>query len=184
MLLACECGPWKYSQNVISNGTTAVQNYYLDTQGKVSGTETNNATGVCTEGLRVFDTNKYFFSKEVLQRGLDDHGDCTIMLGEQCANALKVHFLRESVNYIRAGGCPGDGKVEQNTTMPWECAGLAGTSETWFENQLWAAGTYILQKRCASLTSQTQPPTRSPLSTHSPPKTPAPQPTAPNRSQA
>ncbi|KAL5377621.1 hypothetical protein DPSP01_009676 [Paraphaeosphaeria sporulosa] len=137
----CECGPWKYSQKIINNGSAAVQNYYLDTQGATSGTETNAATGVCTEGLRVFEDNTYYFSKEVLQRSLGDEGDCKVMLGEQCADALKLHFLRESVAYIRAGACPGDGKVKQNRTVPFECAGLVGGGDEWFDGQMWAAAT-------------------------------------------
>lgn len=125
-----------------------MQNYYLDTQGETSGTETSNATGVCTEGLHTFANSTYFFSKEVLQRSLDDQGDCKVMLGEQCADALKLHFLRESVAYIRAGGCPGDGTVVQNRTVPWECAGLVGNAEEWFEGQMWAAGMFIVAPTC------------------------------------
>lgn len=125
---------------MIGRGSNATQSYYLDTQGALSGSETNNRTGICTEGLRVFDKNQYFFSKEVLQRSLNDEGDCKVMLGAQCADALKLHFLRESIKYIRAGGCPGSADVAQNNTVPWECAGLVGNSKEWFADQLFSLG--------------------------------------------
>jgi hypothetical protein len=64
---------------------------------------------------------KWAWSKEVLERSLDDEGDCKIMLGEKCVNALERHYLKEGqrVYYDDEKRC-----MVTNNTIPDECEGM------------------------------------------------------------
>jgi hypothetical protein len=62
----------------------------------------------------------YRWAKEVLERSLEDSGDCKIMLGDDCVNALVRHYRHEGyTNQSRSGDCS-----KANFTVPAECAGM------------------------------------------------------------
>ncbi|KAF2649352.1 hypothetical protein K491DRAFT_721758 [Lophiostoma macrostomum CBS 122681] len=82
--------------------------------------------GVCLADVLSYDVNQYAFSKEVLQRSVDDNGDCKTMLGEQCVAALQNQYRQQATTAMMMGKCP-----ESNHTVPWECADLVGGGESW-----------------------------------------------------
>lgn len=61
----------------------------------------------------------FSWTKEAVQRSLDDNGDCSALLGSTCIEALRTKFRDQAAMFpLRTGSCRG-----MNTTMPEECAG-------------------------------------------------------------
>lgn len=61
----------------------------------------------------------YQWTKDVMQRSLDDNGDCSILLGSKCIDALRTQFRDQASQWpLRTGTCRG-----MNNSMPFECAG-------------------------------------------------------------
>jgi hypothetical protein len=90
----------------------------------------SNATGMgtCFQTTDVYGVNGFEFSREVLERSVDDKGDCKTMLGEECVAALKDHYARSGMKSAFEGTCSGG---SFNTTVPHECAGLVGGETNW-----------------------------------------------------
>jgi hypothetical protein len=85
--------------------------------------------GVCMDTTSSYYTQHYAFSKEVLERSLNDTEDCTTMLGNECANALKEHYARDARNSMMSGVC--SAATDWNKTVPYQCASLFGGGEGW-----------------------------------------------------
>lgn len=62
----------------------------------------------------------YSWTKEVLERSLEDSGNCKTMLGNDCVDALKRQYQQEAyTNQSRSGNCS-----KANFTVPAQCAGM------------------------------------------------------------
>lgn len=61
----------------------------------------------------------YEWTKDVMQKSLEDSGDCSVLLGQECIQALRTKFRDQASQWpLRTGDCRG-----MNTTMPQECNG-------------------------------------------------------------
>lgn len=99
--------------------------------------------GACYEQLRIStDANngndKWFFTREVLERSLDDKGDCKVMLGEECVQELKEQYLRKARTSMEWGLCQGTyAKPPEPEIIPWDwsvpeaCRGLVNGQDEW-----------------------------------------------------
>jgi hypothetical protein len=62
----------------------------------------------------------YTLSKLVLERSVNDNGDCTAMLGQDCVSAIKQRSMYQASEWpLRTGSC-----ARMNGTIPAECDGL------------------------------------------------------------
>lgn len=125
-------------------GPWAANRFFINTN---SSKTDNPDMGICTEGLRIFDTNDagiyiwpstFMFSRKVMERSLEDKGDCKTMLGEACVEALKRHYVNEGRQYMEKGGCASEdddlaglSDVQWNRTIPEECRSLQNELEEW-----------------------------------------------------
>lgn len=82
----------------------------------------------CSEGLFTYSVGKYSFRKEVLERSVNDTGDCKVMMGEACVNALKTKYSRTALQSIGRSSCT---SIQIDSTIPAECAGLSVTNTSW-----------------------------------------------------
>jgi hypothetical protein len=80
--------------------------------------------GSCHQPLQVagFD-NKYEWTRELLERSLEDNGDCTTLLSNECLEALKDTNRIGTASMQKTGSC-----LQLNRTMPAECNSGFGTS--------------------------------------------------------
>jgi hypothetical protein len=93
-----------------------------------TGKSNTTGMGTCFQTTDIRGVDGFEFSREVLERSVDDKGDCKTMLGEDCVAALKDHYARSGMNAASAGTCGGG---SFNTTIPHECAGLVGGASNW-----------------------------------------------------
>ncbi|KAH7413648.1 hypothetical protein DE146DRAFT_761934 [Phaeosphaeria sp. MPI-PUGE-AT-0046c] len=62
---------------------------------------------------------KFQWTREVMERSLQDNGDCGSLLGDKCVEALKIRAANEAAEWpLRTGSCAG-----MNSSMPPECSG-------------------------------------------------------------
>ena len=97
--------------------------------------------GMCMLTTATHSLGEYKFPKEVLERSVNDKGDCKIMLGEECVEALERHYRAVAARSMTAGRCTG---IDQNTTVPFQCASLTGGEDQWL------GGTYAGGMYCSS----------------------------------
>lgn len=64
------------------------------------------------------------FSRDVIERSVNDKGDCKIMLGEDCVAGLKRHYLTMALNSTLRD-------CARNYTVPQECMGLIDGGTQW-----------------------------------------------------
>ncbi|KAF2008371.1 hypothetical protein BU24DRAFT_98581 [Aaosphaeria arxii CBS 175.79] len=128
--------------------------YFLDT---ADSNMTN--IGLCSGGLRLMDRNTWQLSKGVIERSLKDNGDCKIMLGEACTEALRQHYEREArMAYMIHGRClqceeepcsiepsATNAGTPWNDTVPYQCSGLVDGRQEWVSGagSLWMDGKLI-----------------------------------------
>lgn len=75
--------------------------------------------GMCEESTWTHLLGEYKFSKEVLERSVNDNGDCKTMLGEECVEALRIHYTESATYGMTRGRCPSG--LDWNTTVPRQC---------------------------------------------------------------
>lgn len=85
--------------------------------------------GVCTETTSPYGLNEYEFSREVLERSVNDNGDCRTMLGSECVDALARHYQQQAFSSSTSGDCPSGSNV--NLTVPYQCANLINGADGW-----------------------------------------------------
>jgi hypothetical protein len=80
--------------------------------------------GMCHQYIQAYDDRQggFRWKKEVLERSLNDNGDCKTMLGNECVDALTRHYKRQAMIQLSQGDCAGT-----NYTMPTECEMLGTT---------------------------------------------------------
>jgi hypothetical protein len=110
---------WKLSLRVHKSSLPIATLYRYDYQHTVlldTGDSNVTSMGMCHQFIHPFSTPLGFqWKKEVLQRSLEDSGDCKTMLGDGCVDALVKHYTRAAV--IQST----DGCNATNWTMPAEC---------------------------------------------------------------
>jgi hypothetical protein len=81
--------------------------------------------GACHTSLQPEMTGlSYRWLKTVLERGMTDNGDCTVLLGNECAQAMRKQLIQEvAMGPVRTGKWAG-----MNTTVPLECSGIGRTT--------------------------------------------------------
>jgi hypothetical protein len=67
------------------------------------------------------------FPKEVVERSVNDTGDCKTMFGEECVQALEEHYKNQAAKASSLGTC----QIQPNDTVPWQCADIVGGDESW-----------------------------------------------------
>jgi hypothetical protein len=75
--------------------------------------------GSCHQTLQAADSNNgYKWTRELLERGLEDNGDCTTLLSNECLEALRDtrRLAASSPSVQRSANCLG-----LNRTMPEQC---------------------------------------------------------------
>ena len=97
--------------------------------------------GMCMLTTPTYSLGEYEFPKEVLERSVNDKGDCKIMLGEECVKALERHYRADATRSMMAGRCTG---TNRNTTVPFQCASLIGGGDQWL------GGTFAGGMYCSS----------------------------------
>ncbi|KAF2794593.1 hypothetical protein K505DRAFT_336812 [Melanomma pulvis-pyrius CBS 109.77] len=107
---------------VVDDGS--MNNLWLNT-----GSSNTTNMGMCEESTSSYELGEYKFSKEVLERSVNDNGDCKTMLGEECVEALRVHYTESAIYAMRKGQCPSGS--DWNITVPQQCRGLVGGGEHW-----------------------------------------------------
>jgi hypothetical protein len=85
--------------------------------------------GMCMDTTWTYSLDEYLFSKEVLERSVNDNGDCKTMLGEECVSALESHYKKSAAGSMIRGNCPTG--AFWNTTVPYQCASLVGGGDKW-----------------------------------------------------
>jgi hypothetical protein len=91
------------------------QTMFLDT-----GNSNMTDIGACHHTLQpAINGIGYQWTKDVMQRSLEDKGDCSVLLGSKCIDALRTQFRDQASQWpLRTGTCRG-----MNNSMPLECAG-------------------------------------------------------------
>jgi hypothetical protein len=92
---------------------------WLDT-GDSNRKQLGERMGMCHNYMPVQCAGNFSMSKEVLERSLEDEGDCTKMLGEECKEALESYYRDQAVLVWYAGGnC-----ANMENALPAACEGL------------------------------------------------------------
>jgi hypothetical protein len=113
-------GPESLTGPVNSTSQNVTTTLWFDTgdkpQERLGGT-----MGMCHNVITPQVGGRWAWSKEVLERSLDDEGDCKNMLGEECVKALESHYLIEGRKVYDDD--EQDCRVANNT-IPQECEGM------------------------------------------------------------
>ncbi|KAF2738741.1 hypothetical protein EJ04DRAFT_560415 [Polyplosphaeria fusca] len=107
-----------------SSGNEGLTHVWVNT-----GDSNTTNIGSCVDITWTHSLGKFTFSKEVIERSVDDNGDCKTMLGEECVNALNEHYTRIAASAMYDGECPRGS--DWNTTVPAACASLVGDNLKW-----------------------------------------------------
>jgi hypothetical protein len=95
------------------NGPNWEQTMFLDT-----GDSDMDLIGSCHQTLQsAVSEGRFEWTREAMERGLEDNGDCTTLLSKECLDALKKPGMGFP-SIQRSAKCS-----ELNTTMPDECTG-------------------------------------------------------------
>jgi hypothetical protein len=97
-------------------------NYYYGTMLLDTGDSNITSIGSCHQTLQaeVASEGYYTMSKEVLERSERDEGDCRILLGDDCVNALRDQSREEAAEWsMRSARC-----ADMETSLPQNCSGL------------------------------------------------------------
>jgi hypothetical protein len=108
----------------LASGSDGLQYPWLN----VGDSNTTNI-GMCMDTTWTHSLGKYYFSKEVLERSVNDNGDCKTMLGEECVSALESHYKKIAAGSMTRGNCQ-TGSFS-NLTVPYQCASLVGGGDQW-----------------------------------------------------
>lgn len=119
--------------------SSSVYEWFIET-----GDSDTSDFGMCAEGIRVFDQGNpgmFWLSRKVIERSVNDNGDCKTMLGTECVEALKKHYQVAATQYTQKGECPTTDpeiptNIVWNKTVPEECRGLIGGLKEWPESKL------------------------------------------------
>jgi hypothetical protein len=135
---------WHLTQRVGSTTqgagmSSAINEWFIET-----GDSDTKDFGMCAEGIRVFEQanpGMFWLSRKVIERSVNDSGDCKTMLGDKCVEALKKHYQEAAKQYTQKGECPTTDPeipttIAWNKTAPEECRGLIGGLEEWPEGKL------------------------------------------------
>ncbi|KAK7192810.1 hypothetical protein DPSP01_011231 [Paraphaeosphaeria sporulosa] len=116
---------WYFSTRTVykTPGADAMTTMWLNT-----GNSSMYDIGSCWQTTWTHGINGFTFSRDVLERSVDDKGDCKIMLGEECIAGLKRHYLDAAMRSASRASCDGD---IFNATVPQECAGLVSGGSVW-----------------------------------------------------
>ncbi|KAF2001704.1 hypothetical protein P154DRAFT_158208 [Amniculicola lignicola CBS 123094] len=101
-----------------------------------TGNSNTSGLGMCAEQASAESLGKYTFPKAVLERSVNDVGDCKIMFGEECVAALQLHHARAALERRTSADCGRN----WNTTVPWQCAGVLGREE---KPEQWSGNLFI-----------------------------------------
>jgi hypothetical protein len=92
---------------------------WLDT-GSTDRERLGETMGMCHSYMLVQLGGNITMSKDVLERSLEDEGDCKKMLGEECVQALEKHYRNQAgLAWSVGGDCR-----EMEDALPAECEGL------------------------------------------------------------
>jgi hypothetical protein len=95
--------------------TNYVQSLLLDT-----GDSDLTHMGSCHQTIEAYEPGRgYRWPKELLERSLDDNGDCMTFLGSECVAALKRMSAERAVQAMRRGSCPDS--AGEDKSVPPEC---------------------------------------------------------------
>jgi hypothetical protein len=95
-----------------------------------TGTSDTTGMGSCSDAPETYGGDAYGrdgfeFSRDVIERSVNDKGDCKIMLGEDCVAGLKRHYLAMAIRSATLRDCA------RNYTVPQECMGLIDGGTQW-----------------------------------------------------
>jgi hypothetical protein len=117
---------WELSYRVQNQPTyndtlEPVGDLYYGTMFLDTGSSNTTDIGSCHQTLQAqIGELSYSLSKMVLERSLNDNGDCTTMLGQECVDAIKKQTtLSAAQGPLRTGLCS-----RLNRTIPDECSGV------------------------------------------------------------
>lgn len=91
---------------------------WLDT-GDSNATRLGETMRMCHNYVRLQYSGKVTWNREVLERSVDDTGDCRKLVSEECLARLQVQYGLQAQGQRGSGY---DGCQETNNTVPWECA--------------------------------------------------------------
>jgi hypothetical protein len=95
--------------------------YYYGAMFLDTGNSDMTKIGSCHQTLQAQIAGlSYSLSKSVLERSMNDNGDCTIMLGQECVDAMKKQATLEAARGpLRTGSCS-----DMNRIIPEQCSGV------------------------------------------------------------
>ncbi|KAF2445220.1 hypothetical protein P171DRAFT_431956, partial [Karstenula rhodostoma CBS 690.94] len=127
---------WYFSTRTVytSPHADAMTKMWLNT-----GNSSTKDIGTCWHTTWTHERDGFAFPRDVLERSVDDKGDCKTMLGEECVAGLKRHYLDAAMRSAQSASCQGD---VFNATVPHECAGLVGGGTVW-RGGLFGSGTRL-----------------------------------------
>lgn len=88
----------------------------------------SNTTGIswCMKTTDTYFNKGFSFSREVIERGLNDNGDCNTMLGTECRNALQEQYNGAALTSMQKGECD----LSLDLKVPEECNGVIEISSS------------------------------------------------------
>lgn len=107
----------------LSGNENEMTNIWLNTGNR-------NATGIgaCVQTTWTYGLNGFSFSRDVLERSIDDTGDCKIMMGEDCTAALERQYIGFAMHSAFSGSCD---FRQFTSTIPQECTSLVDGGSEW-----------------------------------------------------
>ncbi|KAF2114475.1 hypothetical protein BDV96DRAFT_647179 [Lophiotrema nucula] len=117
----------RYSQDTsISEG--GMTYYWLNT-GDGEGNSSGEGILGCMERANTISLGEFEFSKKVLERSVNDNGDCKTMLGDECVEALVEKYRQVASTSMMRGRCPSGS--QWNFTVPEACSDIVGDDLGW-----------------------------------------------------
>jgi hypothetical protein len=115
---------WTLSHRVKSASTPYSNDTFGDSEIFLNTRDSNlTAMGSCHQIIRpqigLSNPRSYEWVRTVMQRSLQETGDCKATLGEECIASLKALYANEAVGQMMRGTC-----MHTNNTAPKECGGL------------------------------------------------------------